>query len=151
MAIEIQPDGSPKVVPDKPKPEDQKKATSDFVAQVMESRSESLNEIPDETPVDKLPAALPSAEIPPTGPGNPAPQHAHLIKAAKEFNESLHSSREGRPPATFGIPYPIQMNIGIEAQIRAVLKDGGMDTQQQDKSMNRIAEILSTAKQRENQ
>lgn len=121
-----------------------KESVSDFVASVQ-SHIESQNDETKEQPDEK--GSSVKSEIPASGPGNPTPQHAHLIESAKKFNENLHSPKSIQSPATLGIPYPIQMNIGIEAQIRAVLKDGGMDTQQQDKSMNRIAEILSTAKQ----
>jgi hypothetical protein len=142
MGIEIQPDGTPIKIPDSPNPthsgvkmpESEKTPTSDFVAQVQ-SHIDETKEKPDDKPVTETQPIV-------SGPGNPAPQHAHLIDGARKFNENLK-----RPPATFGVPYPIQMNIGIEAQILAVLRDNGMDTQQQEKAMGRIAEILSTAKQ----
>jgi len=103
---------------------------SDFVSQVQSHIDES----------EKVSAEVEKKkEAPPvvSGPGNPAPQHLHLIDSARKFNENLQ-----RPPAMYGIPYPINVNPSVVEKIRMVLKDNGMDSQQQEKALHRIGLIL---------
>jgi hypothetical protein len=137
MGIEIQPDGTPIRVPDTPNEPD-KKVTSDFVAQVMESQTqplqtESLSEKADVKPVETIPA---------TGPGNPTPQHNHLVDSARKFNENL--TLKNRVHEIIGDPptLKLEVNARVMADIRLTLKDNGMDTQQQEHALQRIGEIL---------
>ena len=111
-------------------PTSDEKPVSDFVSQVQSHIDESQRE---NAEVEKKKEAPPVV----SGPGNPAPQHAHLIDSAKKFNENLQ-----RPPAMYGISYPTNVNPSVVEKIRMVLKDNGMDTQQQEKALHRIGLIL---------
>ena len=117
---------APNTVLPSTKADGEEMAVSDFVAQVQEHIDSEKEPIKDE-PV-----------IPASGPGNPAPQHKHLIESAQRFNDTL----QGKLPAQYGVSYPTKVDPLMQ-KIHMVLKNNGMDSQQQEKALHQIGLILA--------
>lgn len=110
--------------------DDDKIPVSDFVAQVQ-------SHIDDTTKSEKTGSSSVDEKPISSGPGSPAPQHQHLIDSARKFNENL------KRPAILSIIHPTNVEPSMADKIQMVLKDNGMDSQQQERALHRIRLILS--------
>ena len=119
---------APNTVLPSTKADGEEMAVSEFVAQVQDhiEAAKEADKIRNET------------AIPSSGPGNPAPQHKHLIESAQRFNDTL----QGKLPAQYGVSSESVMDPMMR-KIHNVLKNNGMDTQQQQKAIEQIGLILA--------